>query len=140
VQFNTTIEIEAPSDKVWSTLVDVEHWPDWTASMREVKIVYGSSMARGTRVRIKQPRMPTVTWEVTDLQPGVSFEWRNTAPGIESIGIHTAESIGADRTAVTLGFHQSGPLAPVMGLLASGTMRRYVLIEAAGLKKHCQTA
>jgi hypothetical protein len=40
--------------------------------------------------------------------------------------------------AVTLGIRESGPLAPVTGLLLPGLIRRYVQMEADGLKHRCE--
>ena len=138
MRFETTVEIDAPQDAVWNTLVDVERWPEWTASMTEVKRVDGEVLAPGSRVRVKQPRMPALMWEVTELAPGRSFTWRSTSPGVTTVGSHLLTSAASDRVAVTLGVRQSGALASVVALLTSGRTRRYVQMEALGLKTRCE--
>jgi hypothetical protein len=40
---------------------------------------------------------------------------------------------------VLLGIDQSGPLAPLMGLLVGGRTRRYVRTEAESLRRRCES-
>ena len=35
--FRHVVEIRAAPAHVWSVLLDVEHWPDWTTSVTKVK-------------------------------------------------------------------------------------------------------
>lgn len=138
MQFETTAEIDAPLDRVWATMTDVERWPEWTASMREVKILDGAAMALGSRVSIAQPRLGTLVWEVTEFRPGASFTWRNAGRGVATIGTHVLRATAGGLVVVTLGIGQSGRLAPVAGLALSGRIRRYVRMEADGLQRQCE--
>ena len=140
MHFKTTIEINAPPDRVWDALVDVETWPEWTASIREVKGLDGAVLAFGSRVRIKQPRMPSLVWEVSEFEPTTSFTWRSSSPGVTTVGSHVVTATTTNRVTVTLGIHQSGPLAPIVRLLAGARTRRYVQMEADGLKKCAETS
>lgn len=140
MQLETTVEIDAPRDTVWRTLADVDRWPEWTASVTSVERLTGPTWAPGTRVRIKQPRMPALVWEITELTPGESFTWRTASTGISTVGTHRLTMTAGNRVAVTLGIRHAGPLAPVIGLLISGTSRRYVQTEAAGLRQRCEQA
>jgi uncharacterized protein YndB with AHSA1/START domain len=139
VSFETTIEIDAPIEEVWRTLVDVGRWPEWTASITQVEQLQGDGVAPGVRVRIKQPRMPARVWEITDVEPGESFTWQSARGGVTTVASHVLSTTGADRVAVTLGVRHFGPLAPVAGLLTSRTTRRYVQMEADGLKRRCES-
>jgi len=137
MHFETTIEINAPLDKVWATLFDVERWPEWTASMSEVQRLEDKELIVGSKVRIKQPKMPSLVWEITELDRGRSFTWRSSSPGIMTIGTHHLEPLAEAGTAVTLGIHLSGAFAPIGGLFMSGRIRQYVQMEADGLKERC---
>ena len=137
--FEMTVEIEASPDKVWAILADVERWPEWSASMANVERLNGEPLALGARVRVKQPRMPTLVWKVTELDPGQSFSWQSDSTGVTTVGSHVVKATANNRVTVTLGIHQSGPLAPVIGLLTSKIIRRYVKMEAEGLKQRCET-
>jgi len=138
MHFETTVEIHAPHDQVWATLVEVERWPEWTASMREVTALDGMPLARGSRVRVKQPRMPSTVWDVTDLDTGASFAWRSASPGVATVATHLVEETAKDTVTVTLGIDQSGPIAPIVGLLTGSRSKRYVQMEAEGLKQRAE--
>lgn len=134
MQFEINIEIETTPEKVWSILTDVERWPDWTASITTLERLNGDALALGARVRIKQPSLPTLIWTVTAFDPGKSFSWKSTSPGVATVGTHVINRTADDRVVVTLGIDQSGILAPVVGLFTSTKTRRYVTMEAQGLK------
>jgi hypothetical protein len=102
-------------------------------SITRVERVDGAPLAAGARVRIKQPRMAAMTWQVTEFEAGRSFAWQAVNPGILTVGTHEIRKTGTG-TEVTLGIHHSGPLAPIIGLLTAARTRRYVGMEAAGLK------
>jgi len=140
VQFETSVDIEASSDIVWGILVDVGRWPEWTESVQEVRWLGEATLSPGSRVRIKQPRMSSLVWEVSGYEPRASFTWRNTSPGVTTVGTHVITERGGDRVTVTLGIQQSGVLARVIGLLTGARTKRYVQMEADGLKKRAEAA
>jgi uncharacterized membrane protein len=137
VEFETSIEIDAPREQVWATMVAVEEWPDWNPTTTSVERL-GGPLAPDAEVRIKQPRLPTAVWKVTAFDPGTSFVWRSARPGVTTVGTHVISAGEGDRVKVTLGIHQSGAIAPVLGLFVSGLARRYVQMEAASLKQRCE--
>jgi len=138
MRFEDSVQIEAPAARVWETLVDVERWPEWTASMAKVEIFGGAPLAPGARVHIKQPRLRAGDWEVVEFRPGVVFTWKNTAPGLTTVGTHRVAPAGTDRATVSLAFEQSGVLAPLVGRFSAGIIRRYMGMEAEGLKQRCE--
>jgi hypothetical protein len=71
----------------------------------------------GSRARIKQPRLPTAVWEVTEVVTGRSFTWIARGPGIITTASHVVtppEAAGSTR--VTASLQQMGPLGPVTRL------------------------
>jgi uncharacterized membrane protein len=133
-----TIEIAAAPEQVWSVIADVERWPEWTASVRSVELLDEGRFEVGSRARIRQPRLPVAVWTVTALEPGHSFEWRNVGPGLKSVGAHQVEATASGGSRVTLSLGWSGPLAPLMRVLYGKLARRYVGMEAQGLKQRCE--
>lgn len=138
--FETSVDIAAPAERVWAVLVEVERAPEWTASMTAVKLLGDGPLAVGSRVRIKQPRLPPVVWEVTSLEPGRSFSWRARGPGFTTIGEHRVTAEGPERASATLGIRRTGPLAAVADLAFGRVDRRYVTMEAEGLKGQSEAA
>ena len=104
-----SIDIEAPADVVWRVYADVERWPDWTASMDEVTFVRGDALADGAEVRIKQPRLPRVTWVVTELRPGASWTWEARSPGALTVARHVVTATDDGTTRVEQSIDQTGP-------------------------------
>ncbi len=140
MRFETSVEVEATPEAVWRAVVDVVAWPEITASMRRVEWVTGDAVAVGSVARIKQPGLPASTWAVTAVVPGTSFTWESTAPGVRTVATHELAAAGPGRTTLVLGLAQSGPLAPLLGALVGARARRFVSMEAAGLKKKSEAA
>jgi uncharacterized protein YndB with AHSA1/START domain len=139
VNFDTTVDIDAPEEIVWKAMSDIERWPEWNTSTTEASWLDGKTMGVGSRARIKQPRMPVLIWEVTELDPGSSFTWTTSTPGISTVGLHVISPVAADRVTVTLGLRQSGILASILGILTAARAKRYVQMEADGLKQRAES-
>ncbi|GLZ48791.1 hypothetical protein Acsp06_49760 [Actinomycetospora sp. NBRC 106375] len=132
MEYTVSRHVEAGADAVWAVIADVERMPQWTPTVRRVRIVEGTTLAVGARFRVEQPRLPPATWEVTEVVPGRSFTWSSPAPGLQSVAWHAVEPTGEGRSRITLGIRQTGPLSFVADLLG-GMTRRYVDTEIAGL-------
>ena len=128
------VEIDAPASVVWEVFTDVERWPEWTASVTELVALDGPGIAVGKRFRIKQPKLPTLVWEVTDVEPGVSWTWAQRSSGGTSLAHHTLTPTGDGRTLVHQAVEQQGVVGAIVGRLMRGTTRRYLEMEAEGLK------
>jgi uncharacterized protein YndB with AHSA1/START domain len=131
-----TTEIDAPGDKVWRILADVERWPEWTPSMTEVERL-DAGFGVGSRVRIKQPRLPSTVWRVTVFEPGRSFDWVASSPGTKTVARHQIEPRDGG-SLVTLSIRQSGILGSFIGMFLKKLTRRYVEMEAQGLKRRSE--
>lgn len=126
--------IEAPTSAVWIVLSDVAQWPTWSESMERVRVDATCRFGVGSKARIKQPKLPESTWTVTRWDTGEGFDWESKALGVTSIGTHEIERDGSG-SRVTLGFEQTGWLAPMMSLLIGKRARRYVEMERDGLRR-----
>jgi uncharacterized protein YndB with AHSA1/START domain len=130
---DSSVEIGAPPATVWDVFVDVEQWPDWTASVERIVPLDGPGIEVGKRFEIKQPRMPKLVWEVTAVDPGVSWTWRQRSPGGTTLATHEVIPQG-DRTLVRQRIDQRGPIGVAVGLVMRRLTRRYLELEAQGLK------
>ena len=131
-----SITIDAPIDVVWSVFTDVERWPTWASSFTSVELIDGP-MRLGAKARIRQPRLPTLVWEVTKWSPGHSWTWTATSPGARTEASHVLTRSG-DGTLAEQSITSSGPLGRVAAFVWRSVTRRYLAIEAAGLKQQSE--
>jgi uncharacterized membrane protein len=130
----SSIEIDAPAPVVWDVFTDVERWPEWTASVERVVPLDGPGIAVGKRFEIKQPRLPKLVWEVTEVDPGVSWTWRERTPGGTTLASHEVVPQEAEKTVVRQRIEQRGPVGVAVGVLMLRLTKRYLDLEARGLK------
>lgn len=134
------IDIDAPAAVVWDVFSDVERWPEWTASVTRLTALDGPGLAVGKRFEIKQPRMPKLVWEVTEVDPGVAWTWVQRSPGGLALASHDITPLPDGRARVHQLIDQRGPVGAFVGLLMRRTTRRYLDLEAAGLKARSERA
>lgn len=94
----------------------------------------------GHRFRIKQPGLPPTTWQVSEVREGESFTWEATAPGLRSVAYHRLSRNADGSTRIVIGVVQTGVLSALMGLLGATKTRRFLAMEAAGLKAAAEAA
>ncbi len=139
MRVEVTVGISAPPEVVWAVLSQVESWPEWTASITSVRRSGPDPLQVGSRVRIKQPRFPATVWTVTDLAEGERFTWAATSPGVNTRASHRVVGT-AEGSRATLSIDQAGVLGRLVGRLYGGLTRRYVAMEAAGLKQRSESS
>lgn len=54
-----------------------------------------------------QPRIAPTEYVVTELEPGHSFTWVATGPGVPTTARHLSEKLGTGNTRVTLAVEQA---------------------------------
>lgn len=128
------IEIDAPAGVVWDVFSDVQRWPEWTASVTGLVALDRPELAVGRRFELKQPRMPKLVWAVTELSPGSGWSWEQRSPGGLTVARHDVTAMADGRTQVRQQIVQRGPIGVAVGVLMRRMTRRYLDLEAAGLK------
>ena len=78
-------------------------------------------------------------WQVTGIEPGTSFSWSASRAGVTTTAGHRVRAGQDGTTNVTLSIDQRGPLAPVLSMFTTRLTRRYLEMEAQGLKRRCET-
>jgi uncharacterized membrane protein len=127
------IDISAPAERVWQAVADMESWPRWTPSMTDVKRLDTGPLQVGSRARVRQPGLPALVWEVTELDEGSAFSWITRIPGVVSTARHDiSETEGGSRLTLTMTW--SGPLAGVVASLNAKRARHSMTQEANGHK------
>jgi uncharacterized membrane protein len=131
--------IDAPTERVWSVLTDIERWPESTASITSVRRLDSGPLQRGSRARITQPKLPVLVWTITEIDPPTHFTWSTTTPGVTTIAKHVLTPGPARGVTVTLSIERRGFFAWLTDLFFAGMTRRYLTMEIEGLKRVCET-
>ncbi|OBH03635.1 polyketide cyclase [Mycobacterium sp. E2699] len=129
-----SIDIDAAPQVVWDVFSDVERWPEWTPSVTSLTGQDGPTLAVGRRFAIKQPGMQKLVWQVTEIQPGASWTWAYRAPGVLVTARHHVTALPGGRACVRQELDQRGVLGALVGRLTVKRTKRYLKLEAEGLK------
>jgi hypothetical protein len=140
MRFEQSIDIDAGQQRVWDVLSDLEAWPRQIETVDVVELLTPPPVATGSRVRLKQPKLPEGTWVVTVWDPPSFFEYRQKSGGVTTVAGHRVEALGERRSRLTLTLQMRGLLVPVVGLLYKNLTNRYMTIEAEGMKRAAESA
>lgn len=125
----TDIEIEAPIEQVWETVMDPNRLVDWVTIHRSVEevsdnpLAQGSTMKQGLHIRGFSFH---VTWRLVDVSPPNTAQWEGRGPAHSRARIRYELADGANgRTR----FHYTNEFTPPGGRLGSVASR--VIVGAA---------
>ena len=140
MRFEQSIDIDAPQQRVWDVLGDLEAWPQRIETVDLVELLTPAPMAEGSRVRLKQPKLGEAVWEVTVWDAPSYFEFRQQSGGITTVAGHRVEALEAGRSRLTLTLEMRGLLVPIFGRIYRGLTNRYMTTEAQGMKRAAESA
>ena len=140
MRFEQSIDIDAGQQRVWEVLSDLESWPQRIETVDVVELLTPPPVATGSRVRLKQPKLPEGTWEVTAWDAPSYFEWRQQSSGVTSVAGHRVETLGEGRSRLTLTLDMQGLLILVVGVFYKGLTNRYMTLEAQGMKRAAESS
>lgn len=139
MRISNSIEIAAPVEQVWDLTMDVESWPQHTPTITRIQRLDGGPLRVGAQARIKQPAQGERTWTVTSLVPRERFEWATSAMGVRMAGgHHLASTPGGTRNTLTVDIE--GWLAPLVGLLIRGAIRKAIATENEGFRRAAEAS
>jgi uncharacterized membrane protein len=139
MRFEQSVNVNAPQQRVWDVLTDLEAWPRRIDTVETVEVLTPPPLTRGSRVRLKQPKLPEGDWDVTVWDAPSYFEWTQKTGGITSVAGHRVEALGEDRARLTLTLDMRGLLIPVVALFYKGLTNRYMTREAEGMKRAAES-
>jgi uncharacterized membrane protein len=132
-----TVDIDAPPEKVFAVLRDVEKWPEWTPTVSHVQRLDKGPLAVGSSAQVRQPKLRPAVWQVTEFEDNRNFTWTTRAPGLRMKAGHLVEPRGSG-SRVALSFEMSGLIAPLMLRLYGSLIEQYLATESQGLKKRSE--
>jgi hypothetical protein len=84
--------------------------------------------------------MSAMTWEVTEAVPKRSFVWTARTTGTRMVAGHYLETDTDGALIARLTFDHAGPLVGLLSKLVGGRVRRYLQMEAEGVKRRVERA
>jgi uncharacterized membrane protein len=140
MRFEKSIDIDASQQRVWDVLSDIEAWPQRIETVDTVELLTTAPITTGSRVRLKQPKLPEGTWDITVWDAPNHFEWTQRTGGTTSVAGHRVEPLGEDRARLILTLDMRGLLIPVIGLFYRKLTNSYMDLEAEGMKRAAESA
>jgi uncharacterized membrane protein len=134
-----TVNIDAPPQKVFAVLCDVERWPEWTPTMSRVQRLDKGPFSVGSRAEVRQPKLRPAVWQVTQLEENRDFTWATGSAGLRMKAGHLIEASGSGGSRVALSFEMSGLIAPLVSRLYGSLIEEYIATESQGLKKRSES-
>lgn len=136
--FSISIDIDAPPERVWSIMSDVERWHEWTASVRSIRRTDAGALAVGSGAWVRQPKLPPAFWRVTAIAPNKEFTWVSKGPGTMVTARHGVEPTPRGSRAF-LSIQYDGLLSPLLVWMVGDLNDRYLTMEATGLKRRSES-
>lgn len=140
MRFEKSIDIGASQARVWEVLSDLEAWPQRIETVDLVELLTPAPVGEGSRVRLKQPKLPEGTWDVTAWDAPSFFEWRQKTAAVTSVAGHRVEELATGRSRLSLTLEMRGLLVPIVGLFYRDLTNRYMTLEAEGMKRAAEAA
>lgn len=139
MQWQNTIEIDAPPETVWALTLAVDALPSISpTTMTTVERLQPGPLEPGSRVRIKQPRQSARVWTVVETDAPRRFVWQTTVGRASMVATHLIEPAGAGARN-TLRLEMSGRGAGILGRLLGRTFAGVLATENAGFKRVAET-
>ena len=140
MRFEKSIDINASQQRVWDVLSDLESWPRRIDTVEAVELLTPAPLAKGSRARLRQPKLPEGVWDVTVWDAPSYFEWTQNTSGMTSIAGHRVEALGEARARLTLTLDMRGLLIPVVALFYRSLTNDYLTRETEGMKRAAESA
>jgi uncharacterized membrane protein len=141
------VEIERPSEKVWSFVSNFERLPEWLEEFEVVAKESKGPVRRGSVFRYTlSPGNRSATLEIVDWQPGRRVAWdgpplRSRGGGARPRGFHELTAAGVGRTRLVSRYQPelTGTLA-LMRPAVKRWLRRQRSADAQRLKRLLESA
>ena len=140
MRFEKSIDINAPQQRVWDVLSAIEAWPQRIETVDSVELLTPAPITEGSRVRLKQPKLPEGTWDITVWDAPSYFEWTQKMTGATSVAGHRVEALEEGRARLTLTLEMRGFLIAIIGVFYKDLTNRYMDLEAKGMKRAAESA
>lgn len=113
MRFSSSVEINAPVEKVWALVDRLEEWPKWMPSIKKIERVSGGPLTVGSQLSVtaKVSRLTAnLLMTITEFVPERSVVMQGRVLGTNLRRFYFFEPVNG-KTKVTIGGEVSGLLA-----------------------------
>jgi carbon monoxide dehydrogenase subunit G len=113
VRFESSIDIDAPAERVWALVDKLEEWPQWMPSIKKIEKISQGPLAAGSQLSVtaKVSRLTVkLLMTVTEFVPERNVVLEGKALGTKLARFYTLEAVNG-KTKLTTGGDVSGALA-----------------------------
>ena len=113
MRFESSIDINAPVEKVWALIDKLEEWPQWMPSIKKIEKVSKGPLTVGSQLSVTAKvsgLMVTLLMTITEFVPERTVVMQGKALGTNLTRFYNLEPVNG-KTKVTIGGDVSGALA-----------------------------
>jgi carbon monoxide dehydrogenase subunit G len=113
MRFESSIDINAPAEKVWALVDKLEEWPQWMPSIKKIERLSKGPLTVGSQLSVtaKVSRLTVkLLMTITEFVPERNVVMQGKALGTNLTRFYTLEPVNG-KTRVTIGGDVSGALA-----------------------------
>ncbi len=112
MKFRSSVVIDAPPEKVFSLVDNLEEWPQWIPSIKRIEKLSDGPLKEGSQIRVTAKSVVTVKllMTITEFVPGQRGVMQGTVLGVRMTRYYTFEAAEGG-TKLTAGGEVSGILA-----------------------------
>ena len=113
MRFKSSIDINAPAEKVWTLIDKLEEWPQWMPSIKKIERVSKGPLTIGSQLSVTAKvsgLMVTLLMTITEFVPERNVVMQGKTLGTNLTRFYNLEPVNG-KTKVTIGGDVSGALA-----------------------------
>jgi len=113
MRFESSIDINAPAEKVWALIDKLEEWPQWMPSIKKIERLSKEPLTVGSQLSVTAEvsgLTVTLLMTITEFVPQRSVVLEGKALGTKLTRFYNLEPVNG-KTKVTIGGDVSGALA-----------------------------
>ena len=113
MRFESSIDINAPAEKVWALVDKLEEWPQWMPSIKKIERLSEGPLTVGSQLSVTAEvsgLTVTLLMAITEFVPERSVVLEGKALGTKLTRFYNLEPVNG-KTKVTIGGDVSGALA-----------------------------
>jgi carbon monoxide dehydrogenase subunit G len=133
MKFSSSVEIDAPPEKVWALVNEFEEWPQWIPSIKKIEKLSEGALGEGSKICVTAKSTITVKllMTITEFVPRQHAVMQGKVLGTEMTRYYTIDPMNGG-TRLTAGGEVSGLLAYLVRL--GGQALSEEIVQAAKRK------